>query len=100
FGIGVHQVRLFEVGQQVEMGGADLNSGGQSAAHEIGRGGHQALGRGQHLARVVEVVASQRQLLDLIGTGGPGGGFADLLDGGHEQADEDGDDGNDDQQVD
>src|SRR5262249_4642762 len=54
----------------------------------------------QVLVGVVEVVKRQADLLQVVGARRPRGGFADLLDGGQQQADEHGDDGDDDQQLD
>ena len=46
------------------------------------------------------VVASQGDLLEVVRALQAGGGLADLLDGGQQQADQDGDDGDDHQQFD
>jgi len=48
----------------------------------------------------VEVVQRQAELLEVVAALHAGGGFAHLLDRGQEQADEDGDDGDDHQQLD
>src|SRR5262249_14633733 len=49
---------------------------------------------------VVIVVQADTDLVQVVLALQPAGGLADLLDGGHQQADEDGDDGNDHQQFD
>ena len=49
---------------------------------------------------VVAGVHRQRHLLEVVGSSDAGGGFADLLHGRQEQADEDGDDGDHHQQLD
>jgi hypothetical protein len=49
---------------------------------------------------VVVVVGGQAELLEVVGALDAGGGLADLLDGGQQQADQDGDDGDDDEQFD
>ena len=49
---------------------------------------------------VVVVVDGQADLLQVVRALGPGGGLPDLLDGGQEQADQDGDDGDHHQQLD
>jgi hypothetical protein len=45
-------------------------------------------------------VHGEANLLEVVFALGPGGGLADLLDGGQEQTDQDGDDGDDDEQLD
>src|SRR5262249_34416472 len=50
--------------------------------------------------RVVEVVQGQAQLLEVVGTLHTAGRLAHLLDGGEQEADEDGDDGDHHQQLD
>jgi len=52
------------------------------------------------LIRIVVVVNRQRHLLEVVGALHPRRCLADLLDGGEEQADEDGNDGDDDEQLD
>jgi hypothetical protein len=54
---------------------------------------------GEPAERVVAVVGAEADLLEVVLTLGPGGGFADLLHGGEEQSDQDGDDGDHDQQL-
>src|SRR5262249_12074145 len=49
---------------------------------------------------VVVGVQGDADLLEVVLALGAGGGFADLLDGGQQQADQDGDDGDHDQQFD
>src|SRR5262249_39622485 len=56
--------------------------------------------RGKHAVGVVMVVAGQADLLQVVHAGQPGHGDADLLDGGEQQADEDGNNGDDDEQLD
>jgi len=48
----------------------------------------------------VEGVGGQRDLLEVVGALDAGGGLAHLLDGGQQEADEDGDDGDHHQQLD
>src|SRR5262249_26194868 len=55
---------------------------------------------GKRLVRVVVVVAGEADLLEVVGALGAGGSGADLLDGGEQQADEDGDDGDHHQNLD
>jgi hypothetical protein len=45
-------------------------------------------------------VQGEALLLEVVGVLRPGGGLADLLDGGEQQADQDRDDGDDDEQLD
>jgi hypothetical protein len=45
-------------------------------------------------------VHGQRPLVEVVLAAHAGGGFADFLDGGEQQADQDGDDGDDDEQFD
>src|SRR5262249_7168926 len=56
-------------------------------------------GGGQGLEAVVVVVERQADLLEIVGTLRPGSGLAHLLHRGHEQGDQDGDDGDYDQQF-
>ena len=55
---------------------------------------------GETALRVVVGVQRQRQLLEVVGALHPAGCLADLLDGGQQKPDEDGDDGDDHQQLD
>src|SRR5947199_54813 len=57
-------------------------------------------GRGRVVVGGGAVVEGDAQLVQVVLGLGAGGGLADLLDRGQEQADEDGDDGDDDQQLD
>src|SRR5262249_40041914 len=45
------------------------------------------------------VVHGEADLVQVVGAADAGGGLADLLDGGQEQTDQDGDDGDDDEQF-
>src|SRR5262249_52713106 len=81
-----------------------------SPAHsaQIGRpvavadhGARRRVGAGRELLEaVVVVLPRQGDLLDVVLAGGAVGALTHLLDGGDEQADEDGDDGNHHQQLD
>ena len=66
---------------------------------EDGRERRPAAGR-KATPGVVVGVQGQADLLQVVAAGGPGGGRPDLLDGRQEQADQDGDDGDDHQQLD
>ena len=55
---------------------------------------------GEALVGVVVHVGGQRDLLEVVGALDAGRGGADLLDGGQQEADEDGDDGDHHQQLD
>jgi hypothetical protein len=55
---------------------------------------------GEVLAGIVVVVHGQADLLEVVLTLQTAGGLAHLLHGGQEQAQQDGDDGNDDEQLD
>jgi hypothetical protein len=48
----------------------------------------------------VVIVQRQTELLEVVGAAHTVGGLADLLDGGQQQANEDGNDGDDDQKLD
>src|SRR5262249_45823785 len=54
----------------------------------------------QVVVDVVEAVQRQAELLEVVGALDARGGLAHLLDGGEQQADEDGDDRDDDEQLD
>src|SRR5262249_35601775 len=54
----------------------------------------------EELVYVMIGVTRQGELFEVVGTLGPARRLADLLDGGQEQADQDGDDGDHDQQFD
>jgi hypothetical protein len=58
-----------------------------------------AAGRGETLCRVVIAVQSQADLLQVIAALQAGRRLTDLLDGGHEQCDQDADNGDDNQQF-
>ena len=57
-------------------------------------------GRKGVVVRAGVVVAGQGDLLEVVGALHTSGGFADFLDGGQQEADEDGDDGDDHEQFD
>src|SRR5262249_43958207 len=57
-------------------------------------------GRREAVEHVVIMVQRQADLFEVVGALGPAGGLASLLDGRHEQPDEDGNDGDDHQQLD
>ena len=78
------QVVLLDVRQQVRLGREPV---GVDASRELAVG-------------VVVVVQGQPDLLQVVLALHPGGGLADLLDGGQQQADQDRDDRDHDQQLD
>src|SRR5207244_5492511 len=97
------EVVLFHVREQlVHQGVAAVARGSDEQRRVIGReAAIAAKDSVRELAlRVVEIVGGQGELLEVVGAARAGSGFTDLLDGGHEQADQDGDDGDDDQQLD
>jgi hypothetical protein len=61
--------------------------------------GERAFGGRQHLVGVVQVVYCLAELVHVVAAVDPRRRLADLLDGGEQQADQDGDDGDDDQQA-
>src|SRR5262249_9058103 len=73
----------------------------EGLAVDVGRGRvPRPAARRERAVGVVVVVKRQADLLEVVLALGAGGGFADFLDGGQEQADEHGDDGYDHQQLD
>jgi hypothetical protein len=84
---------LLDVGEQSneERDAAELRRRRETRLLEAGR---------EAPVDAVVVVCGQAQLLQIVGALQAGGGLADLLDGGQEQADEDGDDGDHHQQLD
>src|SRR5262249_50774734 len=95
-GVGVHapgQAVLFDEGQNVTHPAAEFServSGGKVVAARCG----------EVLVDVVVVVQGHAQLLEVVGAVRAGRRLADLLDGGQQQSDEDGDDGDHHQQLD
>src|SRR5262249_45829677 len=98
---GPEDVVLFDVGEQPGEEGV-----GVGPLERDGRGrdelvvGAVGAGGGQKAGGVVDVVGGDGDLLEVVLAPHAGGGLADLLDGGQEQADEDGDDGYHHQQLD
>jgi hypothetical protein len=61
-----------------------------------GTAGEEAIARGENAVLVLAVVDRQSDLAQVVARLHAGGGLADFLDGGQEQADEHRDDGDDD----
>ena len=84
-----HQIILLDVRQDER---------GPAAAHRGGRAG--AAAAGEVAEGAVVVVEGEADLLEVVGALQARGRIADLLDGGQQQADQDGDDGDHHQQFD
>src|SRR5262249_53793202 len=80
-------VLLLEVGQDVRLPGAPAAAVGADTGRQL-------------LVGVVVGVQGEAELLEVILALQAGGGLADLLDGGHEQPDQDGNNGDHHQQLD
>src|SRR5262249_49807778 len=84
------QVILLDVGQDVD----------EPAVPPAGTGDAVAAPEGKFAEGVVVAVTGDGELVEVVAALDAGGGVANLLDGGDEQADEDGDDGDHHQQLD
>jgi hypothetical protein len=95
-------VVLLDVGQDLEAPAAELGRAhGRHADGEV----HRRVGPGvavvgQEAVGIVEVVTGQAELLEVVRAPEAGSRLAHLLDGGQQEADEDGDDRDHDQQLD
>src|SRR5207249_8044527 len=101
------QVVLFEVGQQARepapAWGTDAAASGtlplRASIVRVEQVEFAAVA-GQRVVHVMVIVAGQGQLLEIVTTGHPGGRFANLLDRGQEQTNQNSNDGNYHQQLD
>src|SRR5262249_16775977 len=73
--------------------------GRRETSREAGRRGRDVHARRKLVVGVVVVVGGQPKLFEVVGGGHAVSGFADLLDGGQEQANQDSNDGDDDEQF-
>ena len=123
-GAGGEHVLLLDVGQQGEGPGAGLvgpgavgvadapvegviddsvlgvDVGGHTAGGEDGLSAVPAAVVGEGVAAVVVHLEGEADLLEVVGAAGAGGGLAHLLHGRQQEADQDGDDRDDDEQLD
>src|SRR5262249_18700978 len=101
-GLFVHVVLLDvrqDPGDPAPVRGAHAAAPGAVGAGRVGQAKLVAVA-GQGAQRVVVVVAGQGELLEVVGTTHAGGGLAHLLHRRQQQPDEDGNDGDDDQELD